>query len=377
MPNLIFNTSKACTIGAELELQIINPHTQHLIARAKDIIRGIRDNIYQEHIKPEITQSMIELNSSIHTSAQLMQQELLQLAHYLAEEGKKLDIEFSGAGTHPFQKWSAHKIFPSPRYKNISWQYRYLAKRYTVFALHFHIGCKNGDEAIYLTHLLSRYVPHFIVLAASSPFYQGVDTGFVSSRLNIVNAFPSSGSMPFVINWKEFSDYYLKMRKLNIIHSMKDIYWDIRPKPSFGTVEVRVCDTPLTLLQAVNVIAYAQTIAHFLIEERTYPITHDLQLVYNYNRFQACRYGYDAIIIDPHTLKHISVQDDILKTLEQIAPHAQQLQNERYLKNIANDTTNKHNGAVTLRESYAQNKSFNDVVKQECILWADQFNSMA
>lgn len=373
MTNLIFNSSKELTIGAELELQIINPQTQHLIASAKDLIRNIRDNPYSEHIKPEITQSMIELNSSIHTQPQSMLEELLDLAYFLVEEGEKIGVRFCGSGTHPFQKWSANKIFPSPRYKNIAWQYRYLAKRFTCFALHFHIGCKTGNDAIYLTHLLSRYVPHFIVLSAASPFYQGVDTGFHSSRLNIVNAFPSSGSMPFVLNWSEFSDYYLKMRRLSIIRNMKDIYWDIRPKPAFGTVEVRVCDTPLTLGHAVTVIAYAQTLASYLLKEKHYPLTQDLYLVYNYNRFQACRYGYDGNFIDPHSLKQRTILEDILMTLREIKPYTYALNTESHIRKIQSWIQEKKNDTTTIREIYTKQKSFNTVVKQQCQSWLDQF----
>ena len=97
---------------------------------------------------------------------------------------------------------------------------------------------------------MSRYIPHFIALSASSPFSQGVDTAFDSSRLNNVNAFPLSGYMPFVGDWDEFNGYFDTMRGLQVVESMKDFYWDIRPKPEFGTIEIRVCDTPLTVERA-------------------------------------------------------------------------------------------------------------------------------
>lgn len=373
MSNIIFHRSSELTLGAELELQIINPQTQDLIARAKDLIRRIRNSDYNEQIKPEITQSMIELNSSIHTSPQSLHKELLKMAYFLVQEGEQLGVRFCGAGTHPFQRWSSHKIYPSLRFKNISWQYRYLAKRYTVFALHFHIGCKNGDDAIYLTHLLSRFVPHFIAFTATSPFYQGIDTGFNSSRLNIVSAFPTSGIMPFLINWRDFSNHYLKMRNLNIVHSMKDIYWDIRPKPKFGTVEVRVCDMPLTLYHAVTLIAYAQALARYLLVEKPFPLTEDLYLVYNFNRFQACRYGFDGNFIDPHSLKQHTIYEDILKTLKLIKPHANALGIEGYLRKIQSWLQHKENGASWLRSHYSKTRSLERVVKNQCQLWLDQF----
>src|SRR5690606_31979681 len=125
-----------------------------------------------------------------------------------------------------------------------------LAKQFTVFGQHIHVGCGSGDDAIYLVHALARYVPHFIALSASSPFSQGVDTAFDSSRLNAIAAFPLSGSMPFVQSWDELNAYVAKMYRFRIIGSMKDFYWDIRPKPEYGTIEIRVCDTPLTVERA-------------------------------------------------------------------------------------------------------------------------------
>lgn len=372
MPNLVFHPSAELTLGLELELQIINPQTQGLVARAKDLIRNIHSSEYNEQIKPEITQSMIEVNSNIHTSPQSLHDDLFKMAYFLVEEGEKLGVRFCGAGTHPLEIWSSHKIFPSPRFKNFSRHNRYLAKRFTVFALHLHIGCKNGDDAIYLTHLLSRYVPHFIALMAASPFYQAVDTGFDSSRLNVVSAFPTSGHMPFVLNWKSFSQYYLKMKNLNIIQSMKDIYWDIRPKPKFGTVEIRVCDTPLTLRQAVMLAAYVQALTRHLLTER-FPLTKDLYFVYNYNRFQACRYGFNGNFIDPYSLKQHTIYEDILLTLKAIRPHAKILDTEGYLRKIQSDVQHKENGAAWLRNKYAETKSLEDLVQQQCQLWLDQF----
>src|SRR5262249_27038602 len=147
-------------------------------------------------------------------------------------------------------------------------KYTYLSKRSTVFGQHIHIGCKSGEDAIYLTHALSRYVPQFIAICASSPFYQGVDTGYASSRSTVFNAFPLSGVMPYLITWNEFSEYYYKMRNYGIIGSMKDFYWDIRPKPEFGTVEIRVCDTPLTIRTAAIITAYIQALSLYLLEEK-------------------------------------------------------------------------------------------------------------
>lgn len=372
MPNLPFKASTtAASIGIELEFQIIDPYTYGLVSRAKDLIREIKQSPYQKRIKPEITQSMIEINSSIHLSPKDMLKELHEIKHFLLSHAEKINIAFSGGGTHPFQKWSAQKIFPTLRYKNLSRQYRYLSKRSTVFGQHVHVGCKNGEEAIYLTHALARYVPQLIAMSASSPFYQGVDTGYHSSRTTVFNAFPLSGTMPYLLNWEEFSTYFYTMKKLGVISSMKDFYWDIRPKPEFGTVEIRICDTPLTSQKAVGLAAYIQALSVYLLKERPITITPQLYYLYPCNRFQASRYGFDGDFIHPNTEKHILLMDDITETLAKIEPYANQLNTMDSLLSLHNDIINKVNDSTKLRSLLKQTHSFPKVVREQCKIWAE------
>lgn len=375
---LPFNHSQELSIGMELELQIIDPHTYDLAAKAKDLIRNIRYSHYKNQIKPEITQSMIEVNSLIHTTPQGILEQLSEVCGFLTHQAHQLDTAVCGGGTHPFQNWSLRKIFPTPRFRDVSKQYGYLAKRFTVFALHIHVGCQLEEDAIYLTHMLSRYIPQLIVLSASSPFYQGTATGFESTRVNVVSAFPLSGVMPFVTSWKEFIEFYQTMFNLKIVTSMKDFYWDIRPKPEFGTVEIRICDMPLTLSKAVTLTAYVQTLARYLLLERRANLTSDLYLVYNYNRFQASRYGYEGDIIDPFTKLHIPLYQDILNTIELLGEHADTLGTTKHLNKI-NEWTNKRcNDATYLKKLFARNKNLPSLVKKQCHLWmADGASNMA
>lgn len=374
MKTLPFKASSEVSIGVELELQIINPHTYGLISRAKDLIRIIKESPHQKRIKPEITQSMIEVNSSIHTSAMSMRDELIDIKTFLLAQANKLNITFCGGGTHPFQKWTVQKIFPTMRYKKLSRQYRYLSKRSTVFGQHIHVGCLSGDDAIYLTHALARYVPQFIALCASSPFYQGIDTGFHSSRSTVFNSFPLSGVMPYLINWKEFSDYFHKLKKLGIVESMKDFYWDIRPKPEFGTVEIRVCDTPLTIKKAVIISAYIQSLALYLLHEKPLSVSHDLYFLYGYNRFQASRYGFDGELVDPATLTHCSVGDDIVNTIKKIERYANQLNNMGVLSQLLDNVINKKNDTHLLRQIFKQVGSLPMVVSEQCAIWKHEGN---
>lgn len=375
MKLLPFKYSDALTVGIELEFQIIDPMSGDLIAKAKDLIRNIQESPLSEQIKPEITQGMIEINSSIHHYPSEMESELYNIRDFLIEQGDKLHISFSGGGTHPFKEWSLNKIFPTKRFKRLSNQYRYLSKRSTVFGQHVHIGCKNADDALYLTHVLTRYVPQFIAMSASSPFYQGIDTSYNSSRSTIFIAFPTSGVIPYLITWEEFSDYFYKLKKLGIIQSMKDFYWDIRPKPEFGSVEIRVCDTPLTISKAIMLTAYIQSIAHYLLNEKPFKITHDLYYIYNYNRFQAARYGLSGEFINPITLKHSSIYNDIEETIKIIEKSANKLGNMGYIIQLSNQVINAQNDTVLLRELFKKDNSLQKLVQKQCLIWKNDMPS--
>jgi glutamate---cysteine ligase / carboxylate-amine ligase len=369
MKLLPFKSSDEVTLGMELEFQIIDPITGDLISKAKDLIRNVKESDFHEKIKPEITQGMIEINSSIHHYSSDMQRELYQIRDFLVEKGNDVNVLFSGGGTHPFRKWSLNKIFPTKRFKLLSKQYRYLSKRSTVFGQHVHIGCKNADDALYLTHTLTRYVPQLIAMSASSPFYQGIDTLYNSSRSTVFAAFPTSGVIPYLVTWESFSDYFYKLKKLGIIQSMKDFYWDIRPKPEFGTVEIRVCDTPLTVGKAVMLAAYIQSLAHYLLHERPFKITHDLYYVYNYNRFQAIRYGFAGEFINPITLKRTLISNDIEETIKNIEKSANKLGNIGYIIQLSNNVINTQNDAILLRQLFKKMNSLPKLVHEQCLIW--------
>ncbi|MEY2875542.1 MAG: hypothetical protein RLZZ373_2913, partial [Pseudomonadota bacterium] len=198
MPLQDFATSESLTIGVELELQLISTHDHDLIPQAQDLLRETARHTGAWDIKPEITRSMIEIGTSIQREHAPLVAELRDMRDQLVHAARRLNIEIAGGGTHAFQHWSEQQIYPGERFHYISDLYGYLAKQFTVFGQHVHVGCPNGDDALWLLHALSRYVPHFIALSASSPFVQGHDTGFDSARLNSVFAFPLSGRAPFV-----------------------------------------------------------------------------------------------------------------------------------------------------------------------------------
>lgn len=365
-----FQGSSELSLGIELELQLVDLHHYNLTMEAADLLRRLKNSLIYHSIKPEITQSMIEVNSDIHLNYHSLLVEIQLIQASLISVCSKMNIGICGGGTHAFQKWKMQRIFPSERFANISEQYGFLAKQFTVFGQHIHIGCPNGDDALYLCHAFARYIPHFIALSASSPFQLSVDTSFDCSRLTAISAFPLSGTPPWLLTWSEFLNYYNELSTLGVVNSMKDFYWDIRPKPEFGTVELRICDTPLTVQKAAELAAFAQTLAAYLLHERP-PLSRAIYLTYLVNRFRSARYGLHAEYIDPIKQQTFPLADDIIRTCETLQPYAEGLQSVSALESIVRYSKTRRNDATWLREQYTGPESLDDVVRNQCQLWMD------
>jgi len=368
---LEFKVSEALTFGVELELMVLNTRDFNLSRQASDLLSRLEKAKLPSEVKPEITESMIEVNSTVHTAYADLLDELVRTRDGIVDAAGKLNLAVAGGGSHPFHQWSERRIFPTDRFLKVSALYGYLAKQFTVFGQHIHIGVGSGDDAVYLTHQMARYIPHFIALSASSPFYQGEDTSFETSRLHAVSAFPLAGHMPEVNTWEEFNKYFDEMSSYGIVASMKDFYWDIRPKPEYGTMEIRIGDTPLTVTGAARLAAYAQTLAADLLGNRRLEPIASQYLVYGYNRFQACRFGFRAMLADTRSHSHVGLREDVLATLERIAPLGEELGNGEALRAIGDHADREANDSRWLRERFQETRILSDVVRLQAERWAD------
>ncbi len=367
--SLPFAASDALTLGVELELQCLNTRDYDL-STARDLLKQLERIPCAGEIKPEITQCMIELNTGIHRRHDTLLANLEALRDVMVEKADLLNVRIAGGGTHPFQMWSDQKIFEGERYEMLSRKFGYLAKQFTVFGQHVHIGCANGDEAVRLIHLMSEHVPAFVALSAASPFYQDRDTLFASSRLTAINAFPLSGTMPFVTTWSEFADYHERMKTLGIIESMKDFYWDIRPKPEFGTIELRVCDTPLTIEKAADLAAYAQTLAHAMREDPRRVPVENVYAAYRHNRFNAARYGLYGEWIDVYGGTRCEIGQMVCRTIDGLARQSDELGTATALERLYRSASSRRNDSDVLRAIYARTRSFPDVAHCQADIWA-------
>jgi len=360
---LAFKGSEPLTVGVELELELVDQRDGDLTRAASDLLRIVQKRHPTLDVKLEITESMIEVATGVRRDYPGVLWDLRKLRDAVCEGARLLHIGVCGGGTHPFQFWTERQIANGPRMNYLSDLYGYLAKQFTVFGQHVHVGCPDGDAAIRLVHGLSRYVPHFIALAASSPFLQGADTAFDCARMNTISSFPLSGRMPFVRDWSEFQAYFAKMQATGVIKSMKDFYWDIRPKPEYGTVEVRVLDAPLRVERAAALAIYVQCIARLILAQSALVLTEDAYLVYSFNRFQACRFGLRGVLVDPLTRERLPISQDIRNTVAVIGRQAsasEQVALREILRCVEDG-----NDATWLRARFAESGALGMVVQAQ------------
>ncbi|MCS3408656.1 YbdK family carboxylate-amine ligase [Serratia sp. AKBS12] len=318
MPFIPFNPSPDYTLGTELELQLIDLTSCDLSQKGLEIIKAVNN---EKNIKEELTLSTIEINSTVHKNPFTLYDELSTIASQLSDVAASHHCGLCGGGRHLTSDWKEQCITPTERYQEVYEHLGFLAKLSCVFGQHIHVGVESGDDAIYLCHALIPYLPHFIALSASSPYYQSVDTRFASSRFSALNSFHTFGYIENIHNWQQFNQYVDTATRLGIIQCLKDIYWEIRPKPDFGTVEIRVCDTPLSIYHACMLSGYAQLLVKYLLDERR-PLPQSYHSAVTCNTFCAQRYGFNAPYIDCQTAEKTELSRHLLFTLQRLYHYA-------------------------------------------------------
>ncbi len=374
MDTLPFASSKPFSLGIKLELQLVKRDDCALAIDAHELGSAIVQDGFDAQIKQNVGLGMVEVKSGIHERADYLQDELAALRNSLIKSLTHTGIDAAGGGAHPFQCLSDQRIVPGQRFENVHERYDYLARTCTVFGQHIHVGAGNGDDALYLTHGFSRFVPHFIALSAASPFYKGLDTAFDSSRSDVVRTFPLAGTVPLVTRWRDFESCYQELRQIGLIQGMRDFYWDIRPKPEYGTVEIRVCDTPLTLEHAAHLGCYAQLLARWLLAERPFVIDDKFYSLYQGNRFAASRHGLAGEIAvsrngsDAPPVRQ-SIFSHILECLHSLKRYATNDFDLLSLKRLRHIACEKMNDACRLRNAFKQHGSMHDVMRLSSRLW--------
>ena len=290
-----FAKSDALTFGLELEFQIVNETTGLLSPSSLEIWNKLTGHENLERYSLEATLSTMEINSSIHTNADEMSTEITALTTHIRQIANSLNLDIRGGGTQMAQFWNERVMAPTERAKELESRYGFLPKRFSTYGMHVHIGMPGSDIAIRMGNILQAMCPLFIAMSAASPFLQLADTGFAAARPLETLMYPHGGSMPELRDWSEFEEVTEELFATELASSLKDIYWDVRPKPEFGTVEIRVFDTPLSVRKAVALAAFARACAALAMDSNlSFSSKATPNTAQRVSRFLACRDGMNA-----------------------------------------------------------------------------------
>ncbi len=338
--DLAFRGSPEPSLGVELELQILDRESGELAPGAVRILQLCQDEKV-EGVAAELMQSMLEVKTGICKSVHEAREQLLPRLRKVRIFANSLGYELAMGGTHPFHRSNASAVFPAERYERIMERLAWLTYQRIVFGLHVHVGVPDGDLALAASSQLVKYLPHLLALSANSPFWQGVDTGLASGRAALYGLLPHSGIPPHFGKWKEFRAYAQVMTDVKAIASFKDIYWDIRPRPDFGTLEFRICDMPqsLSLTLALVALTRALVIATLnLLKDRPAARRGDLRRhwIAGENKWLATRYGLGAIYIRTPAGKRRPLRKDLSELVERVLPIARQVGDDAFLAPLQN-----------------------------------------
>src|SRR6202453_2472645 len=325
-----WNPSNGPTLGIEWELQLIDGETMLLrqeAGKVLDELPVIGETGEHPRLKHELMQSTVEVITGICSTVSEATADLAGMITELQRAASAHGIVLACAGTHPVSDWRDATMAPIQRYAELVEQMQWLARRIQTFGVHVHVGIRDGRKAIPIVNALAAYLPHFLAITASSPFWCGDDTGLASSRLVIFGALPTAGPPNRLTDWEQFADHMDTLLRAGTIRSIKEVWWDIRPHPDFGTVEIRMFDGVPTLREVGMVTALSQCLVQLFDAQldRGYTLPSPSAWVVRDNKWRATRYGLDAIVITDETGATAPLRDEFYELLRELEPVASRL----------------------------------------------------
>ena len=294
-----FSASPTSSLGIEWELQLVDRETRQLTSGAAEILGILGHGGEHATAKKELLQSTVEVITGVCRTVPEALADLTRTLDQVVPLAAERGLGLMCSGTHPFTDWQTQQISDDPRYRKLIEDMQWLARRMQIFGVHVHVGVRSADKAIAIVNALSAYIPHFLALSASSPYWVGGDTGLASARSKVFEGLPTAGLPHQLDGWAQFEDYMETLIKTQTISSIKEVWWDIRPHPTYGTVELRIADGLPSIAEVSMVAALSQCLVDTFDREidKGYTLPKPRRWVVQENKWRAARYGLDASII--------------------------------------------------------------------------------
>ena len=358
-----FNGSSKPTLGVEIELFTVDKNTLALTNGAPIILNHFKDNFF---FKEELLQCIVEITTDVCNNVEEVYNDLRPKIDMAINYANKNNIELLAMPIHPFSRVSDQSVSDNERYISFLDRMQWPLRRLLITGIHVHVGVESGEMAIAIVNGMKRYIPFLIALSANSPYFEGEETGLASTRTKIFEGSPNTGIPVNLTNYSEFQKFMRTLVGANSIDSIREIWWDIRPHPGYGTVEIRICDSIANLLHIKDLTALIQALvvglANHYNNGTQLPYL-DSWVIYE-NKWRATRYGMDAKLIIDSDGSQKNISELIKSTISALDPEINNLNLSDSMEHITNRIDNKNSYYKEQIDLYEKNNDFNDVLEK-------------
>ena len=371
------------TLGIEEEYQIVDPVTRDLHSYMSQYLAGDHRVMTPSGLKPELMESQLEMSSHICNDISALRNEIIRMRKIARDIAQKDGLTIVAASTHPFAKWSDQNIMQGDRYSKLLDDFRSVAQQLLVFGMHIHVGfgdsSRNQDIMIEIMNQMRYFLPHILALSSSSPFWQGRNTGLMSYRSVVFEMMPRSGIPPSFQSHGEYEQYVDILGQAGSLdqddnnkYDATKIWWDIRPHPKFGTLEIRIADVCTDINDTIAIAALIQAIIATLLKLRsnyqswrTYRQHHIME-----NKWRAVRYGTQGKLIDFGIGQQIDfshLAQEILEIVDPVLDKLNSRQEVQHIEKIVDQGNSASQQIAVYNQSLKQNTVDHDVALHKVV----------
>jgi carboxylate-amine ligase len=349
------------TIGIEEELMIVDAESYGLVNAIESLLQEAEDG----EIKPELMESVLEISTNPAPNTARASDQLRRLRAQVRSTAARRGLTIGSAGTHPFAMWEDQRIVARPRYRELVTALRFVARQELIFGMHVHVGIDDPDKAIHVANGMRVHLAVLLALSANSPFWRADSTGLLSSRTPIFRAFPRVGIPPHYRDWADYEREIGFMVDSGVMEDYTWLWYDVRPHPNFGTVEIRVCDSQTRVEHTLALAALVQAMVKELAEH--FDAGGDLApypwQMLDENKWLAARHGLDGELVDLPSSERVAAKTLARRLLDRLREHAQDLGSADELEGIA-DLIARGNGAARQMVVYEANHDLREVMAE-------------
>ncbi|HEY2435929.1 MAG TPA: carboxylate-amine ligase [Solirubrobacteraceae bacterium] len=331
------------TIGIEEELMIVHAETLELVNAIESMLEGSPAG----EIKPELMESVLEVSTDPCENTAVAAEQLRALRRQVTQTAASKGLAIGAAGTHPFALWEDQRVVARPRYRDLISALRFVARQELIFGMHVHVGIDDPEKAIHIVNGMRVHIPVLLALSANSPFWRGDLTGLASTRTPIFRAFPRVGMPPTYKDWADYERRIEFMVGTRVIEDYTYLWYDVRPHPNFGTVEVRVMDSQTHVEHTLGLAALTQALVHELAahyESGKHLSRYPFEML-DENKWLGARHGLEGELVDLPKRERVATRALARRLLDRAREHAQDLGSATELEAI-DDLLERGGGAA-------------------------------